>query len=100
MCSTKYMPRSLKSFPGPAKDYPIGTYFNLQHYWAYTMARDLKSWSKIPVCFRPLPEQHELVKCSHLILDSKLSKYSIIGSKRYVCYIYWYFKPPWMMKIG
>ncbi|KIK62163.1 hypothetical protein GYMLUDRAFT_242852 [Collybiopsis luxurians FD-317 M1] len=98
--STNYLPHSLEDFPGPAKDYPIGTHFDLRPYWAYTMARDLESWRRIPVCYRPLPRRHELVKHSDLILDCKLSKYPVISSKRYICYIYWYFEPPWTMKIG
>ncbi|KIK50160.1 hypothetical protein GYMLUDRAFT_487524 [Collybiopsis luxurians FD-317 M1] len=75
-------------------------YFNLRPYWAYTMARDLDSWRKIPVRFRPLPRRHKVAKRSDLILNSKLSKYPIVGSKPYICYIYWYFEPPWTMKIG
>ncbi|KIK50025.1 hypothetical protein GYMLUDRAFT_65453 [Collybiopsis luxurians FD-317 M1] len=86
-------------FPERAEDFEPGTYIDLRRAWAWTMDDDLVNPPTVPVRFSPLPNRANIRRRNDQLLQGKLSSFCPSQTNG-VSWIYWFFEPPFTLKIG
>ncbi|KIK60179.1 hypothetical protein GYMLUDRAFT_244609 [Collybiopsis luxurians FD-317 M1] len=86
-------------FPERAEDFEPGTYLNLRPRWSWTMDDDLANVHKILVPFSSLPDPTNLRRRTAQVLQDKALSFCFPQTNA-VCWVYWFFEPPFTFKIG
>ncbi|KIK52928.1 hypothetical protein GYMLUDRAFT_63929 [Collybiopsis luxurians FD-317 M1] len=87
------------AFPEHAKDFEPGTHLDLHAGWYWTMDQDLENSLEIPVRFSALPSPVDINQRAYDALNLKLNTFHFCGPAT-VEWVYWFFEPPWTVKIG